>query len=147
MLPMARLFLEHRDLYAVRGIFDGLMTDVTGAEGAVECAPALDVVETTAGLEIVMDLAGVTLESLTVVVAQQTLVISGEKRPLRCQHHAAAFHLVERAFGRFARGVRLSGPFDVGRAEATLRAGELRILLPRLEERRGREIRIDVRAD
>jgi HSP20 family molecular chaperone IbpA len=43
--------------------------------------------------------------------------------------------------------VRLNGAFDVGRADATLRAGELRVTLPRIEERRGRERRIPVRTD
>jgi HSP20 family protein len=74
-------------------------------------------------------------------------VITGDKRPAACAHHEAAFHLVERAFGRFARGVRLSGAFDAGRADARLRDGELRVTLPRIEERRGRELRIPVRTD
>jgi HSP20 family molecular chaperone IbpA len=43
--------------------------------------------------------------------------------------------------------VRLAGAFDVGRADATLKDGELRVQLPRIVERRGGEIRIRVRAD
>jgi HSP20 family molecular chaperone IbpA len=43
--------------------------------------------------------------------------------------------------------VRLTGAFDAARAVATLRAGELRVTLPRIEERRGREHRIPVRTD
>jgi HSP20 family protein len=145
---MARIFLQQRDVDdEVRGLFEGLVHDVMGAGYTGECSPPLDVVETSAGLEIVMDVAGVTVDSIKVVVAQNTLVIAGRKQPSACRHHAAAFHLVERAFGRFARGVRLTGAFDTARADATLRAGELRILLPHLEERRGREIRIHVRAD
>jgi HSP20 family molecular chaperone IbpA len=42
--------------------------------------------------------------------------------------------------------VRLDGAFDAGRASASFTSGELRITIPRLEERRGREIRIPVRA-
>jgi HSP20 family molecular chaperone IbpA len=57
----------------------------------------------------------------------------------------AAFHLAERGFGRFARAVRLAGAFDAGRARATLNAGELRVVLPRIDERRGSEIRIPIR--
>jgi HSP20 family protein len=117
------------------------------ASATGECSPPLDVIETTAGLEIVMDLAGVPAESIKVLVVQNTLVITGDKRPAACGHNGAAFHLVERAFGRFARGVRLGAPFDAGRADAMLRDGELRVTLPRIEERRGRELRIPVRAD
>ena len=78
---------------------------------------------------------------------RNTLVIVGHKRPPPASTGSAAFHLAERTFGRFARGVRLAGAFDAGRADATLKAGELRVRLPRIEERRGGELRIRVRAD
>jgi HSP20 family molecular chaperone IbpA len=57
-----------------------------------------------------------------------------------------AFHLAERTFGRFARAITLSGAFDAGRATASLAGGELRVVLPRIEERRGRDIAIEVTA-
>jgi HSP20 family protein len=94
-----------------------------------------------------MDLPGVTAESITVVFSRHTLVVAGEKRPAACQHGQAEFHLAERTFGRFARAVRLPGAFDAGHADATLRAGELRVTLPRIDDRRGREIPIAVRID
>lgn len=116
--------------------------------GGAECTVPLDVVETPTSIEVVMDLAGVAQDAVQVMVTRNTLVVMGRKRPPTCVHHQeAAFHVVERTFGRFARGVRLSGAFDIGRAEATLRAGELRVTLPRIEDRRGREHRIPVRTD
>jgi HSP20 family molecular chaperone IbpA len=69
-------------------------------------------------------------------------VIAGRKLPGTCVDQEAAFHLAERSFGRFARAVRLAGAFDAGNASATLQGGELRIVLPRIDERRGREIHI-----
>jgi HSP20 family molecular chaperone IbpA len=72
--------------------------------------------------------------------------VAGRKQPASCAHREAAFHLAERGFGRFVRAVRLSGAFDGGSARASLTAGELRIFLPRIDERRGRDIRIDVTA-
>jgi HSP20 family protein len=102
------------------------------------------VIETTTGVEIVADLPGVPRESVKVLVARDTVLIAGQKLATACEHHEAAFHLAERAFGRFARAVRLSGAFDAGRAAATLTGGELRVVLPRIEERRGREIRIPI---
>jgi HSP20 family molecular chaperone IbpA len=72
-------------------------------------------------------------------------MIAGQKTPAPCQHHEAAFHLAERGFGRFARAVRIEGAFDPGRASASLAAGELRISIPRIDDRRGKEIRIPVR--
>jgi len=40
--------------------------------------------------------------------------------------------------------VRLTGAFDVARASATLQAGELTVVLPKLLERRGRAHRVPV---
>ena len=146
---MARIFLERRDLDdEAQRLFDRLTMreDVAGA--SAECAVALDVIETTTAIEVVVDLAGVAADAVQVVVARGTLLIIGRKAPPHCaHHHDAAFHVAERTFGRFARGIRLAGAFDVGRAEATLRGGELRVTLPRIEERRGQERRIPVRTD
>ena len=96
---------------------------------------------------LVMDLPGVPRDSVQVVLARGTVLIAGTKLPAACGHKDAAFHLAERTFGRFARIVRLGGAIDGGRATATLKAGELRIEFPRIEERRGRQIRIPIGTD
>jgi HSP20 family protein len=143
---VARIFLERRDMDDdLRRLFDRL-DDGHEAAGA-ECTPPLDVVETAEGILVMMDIAGVTPDSVKILFVRNTLVIVGQKRPATCEARRAAFHLAERTFGRFARGVRLSGAFDAGRADATLKAGELRVRLPRIEERRTGELRIHVRAD
>ncbi len=146
---MARIFLERRDLDdELQRLFDRLNTPGDTAGAPADCTIPLDVVETTTGIEIVMDVAGVPAASVQVVLARSTLLVMGRKDPPPCAHQReAAFHVAERTFGRFARGVRLNGAFDAGRADATLRAGELRVTLPRIEERRGRERRIPVRTD
>jgi HSP20 family protein len=104
----------------------------------------MDVVETATGIELVMDLPGVSRSEITVVFSQGTLVVAGRKRPPSCAHRGAAFHLAERSFGHFVRAVRLTGAFDAGNAQASLAAGELRIRLARIDERRGRDIRIEI---
>jgi HSP20 family protein len=148
---MARLFVERRDSLAMddelRRVFQRLL-DGNGADALnAECTPPLDVIETSTAVEVVMDVPGLALQDLSIVFLNQTLVIMGRKLPAACDHHHAAFHLAERTFGRFARAVRLTGAFDTGCVEATLRAGELRLTLPRIAERRGAELRIPVRAD
>ena len=121
MCSVARIFLERRDMSDdIRRILN-LLDDgahVGGAPG--ECVPPCDVVETAGGVELVIDLPGVTRESLTIVFVRSTLVIAGQKLPAACEHRDAAFHLAERTFGRFARAVRLTGAFDAGAATARL---------------------------
>jgi HSP20 family protein len=128
----------------LRRLVDLLEADVQGAGVAGECAPPCDVMESAEAVEIVMDLPGVDRDSLQVVYTRGVLLIAGTKRASVCSHADAAFHLAERAFGRFARGVRISGAVDAGRTKATLIAGELRIVLPRLAERRGAQITIPI---
>lgn len=112
---------------------------------AAECSPPLDVVETTQGIEVILDLPGVPASSLDIVFADQVLVIAGEKLPSMCEHADAGFHIAERGFGRFRRAIRVEGAYDAGRAAASMTRGELRVVLPRIDERRGASIRIPIR--
>jgi HSP20 family protein len=147
---VAHPYRERRDADPQRrGPFDDVRfrrfwdDDPTSTAGG-ECVPPIDVLETTQGVEIVVDLPGVSAAGIRLVFSQGTVLIAGEKGPSACAAGRAAFHLAERSFGRFARAVRLNGAFDGGRAAATLRGGELRILLPRIDERRGRDIPIEI---
>jgi HSP20 family protein len=129
----------------VRELFDELASTLRHEQRAYsgECHPSLDVLETGAAVEILVDLAGVALEAVRVVFRANIVIVAGEKAPPRGdQSHA--YHLVEREFGRFARAVRLNGAYDVARARATLRDGELTITLPKLADRRGKPQRIRI---
>ena len=145
---MPRIFLERREMGdELRRLFDLLDGESRAAGGTGETNPPVDVIESPPTITIVMDLPGVPADAVQIVLSRGTLLIAGTKLPSACAHKEAAFHLAERTFGRFGRMVRLSGAVDGGRARATLRAGELRIEVPRLEERRGRQIRIPIEAD
>ncbi len=139
-------------IYLQRGDFDRdlhpyvqwLEPDEPDTHAAVEYRPPVDIVETQDAIEIVADLPGVSRSSIRIVFTSGTLVLTGRKRPPACDHRDAAFHLAERGFGRFAWGVRLAMAIDAGHARATLEAGVLRVTLPRIDERRGREISIAI---
>jgi HSP20 family protein len=105
--------------------------------------PPMDVLERPAGLEVVLDLAGVRA-AVRVSVKGGVLVIAGEKGPSQPCAPGAAFHVAERTFGRFTRAVPLRLAFDASAIRATLANGELRIVVPRIEERRGRELDIPI---
>jgi HSP20 family protein len=147
---VARIYFEPQDLPEdVRQLFEaiGRETERSQPSESVECSPPLDVLETATGVEILMDLPAVPAETVQVVFSRGVLLVAGHKPAPKCAHrNEAAFHVAERAFGRFARIVRVDGSFDAERAVATLTAGELRISVPRINDRRGREIRIPVRA-
>ena len=132
----------------VREIFEELASTLKTEQRAYggECHPALDVFETDAAVEIVMDVAGISPEALRVVFRAGVLLIAGEKAP-PVARAPQTFHLVEREFGRFARGVRVNGAFDVHAGVATIRDGELTIVVPKRADRRGSAHRIAIRTD
>jgi HSP20 family protein len=117
---------------------------VFGADSlAGECAPTIDVYESDDAIEITVDLPGVGPSAVRVISKGDSILVAGEKPPRRVRGEST-FHLVERGYGRFARAVRVAHACDMSRATATLAAGELRISLPKVADRRGRAIPITI---
>lgn len=135
---MARVYVERRELPAE------LLRLLDASPVAAECTPPLDIIETDAAIEAILDIPGVPRSAVEIVFSRNVLLVTGQKVAAGCGHRDAAFHIAERSFGRFARAIGVDGAFDAGRATATLTDGELRIVLPRLAERRGGEIRIPI---
>jgi HSP20 family protein len=138
MAAMAHVYGERRDLP------DDLRRMLDAGTAAVEYTPPLDLIETETAIQVLLDLPGVAASQIDIVFSRNVLLIAGEKTPAAPEHSDAAFHIAERAFGRFARAIGLEGAFDAGKAVATLHAGELRVVLPKLKERRGGRIRIPI---
>lgn len=109
--------------------------------------PLQDVFETERTIEIVLDLPGVTTESCRVLIKSGVVLVVGEKERPEPANGPASFHLVERDFGRFARAIRIHAAVDATKAQARLKDGELRIVLPKMPERRGREIVVAIQTD
>ena len=135
---MARVYVERRELPAE------LLRLLDATPSAAECTPPLDIIETDAGLEAIVDLPGVPAAAVEIVFSRNVLLVTGRKEAGMYEHGDSAFHIAERSFGRFARAIGVDGAFDAGRATASLANGQLRIVLPRLAERRGAEIRIPI---
>jgi HSP20 family protein len=127
----------------IRRAFDELDRHL-GARPAGEYVPPVDVFDVADGVRIVIDLPGVPATSVRALAKRGVVLVLGEKPAPPCAQGPTQFHIAERSFGRFARAVRLDGAFDASRARGVLAGGELRITVPRMEERRGREIAIPI---
>jgi HSP20 family protein len=141
-------FSDADDLAAdIERLFDAL--DRAAGRDAHQAGPVhtppLDVYETPSAIDVVADLPGVKPDALRLVFKHGVLLLAGEKAPPDdgCRD-GSSFHLVERSFGRFARVVRFDTAIDAVRARATLNAGVLRVTVPRIPERRGRDIVVTV---
>jgi HSP20 family protein len=128
----------------VRRLFQELAGGSPRGHAAGDCQPPVDVVETDEAVEILLDVPGVAPESVRVLLKGEVVLIAGEKWVQGPGAGGGGYHLVERASGRFARAVRLSGAFDGSAVKATLTQGELRVTLPKLADRRGRGLPVPV---
>lgn len=131
----------------VRRLFEDLASQRPDRRTFVagECSPLLDVLETEHSFEIVVDVPGMTADHLRILIKSGIVLIVGEKeRSEPSLNTPASFHLVERDFGRFARAVRVHTAVDAGSATARLSDGELHVVLPKIPERRGREILVPI---
>lgn len=152
MRPISRMLIsmDVGDLgQEVRRLFDELGKRRPERRHMVsgECMPLQDVFETDRAIEIVLDLPGVPAESCRILIKSGVVLVVGEKERPEPSRGPASFHLVERDFGRFARAVRVHAAIDASKARARLKDGELRIILPKLPERRGREIPVAIDTD
>ncbi len=109
-----------------------------------ECRPPVDVYESGDTIEVAVDIPGVGPDDVRVVVRENAVIVAGEKVAAACGARDARFHLAERSFGRFARAIRLLTPVDASRATAELSGGRLRVIVPRIDDRRGRDIPVKV---
>jgi HSP20 family protein len=129
-----------------RRLLAELDRDVPGASASTgECKPPLDVLETADSVEVVVDLPGVPREALRVAIRRKTLLVVGAKLSPVAEP-APRFHIAERSYGRFARAVHIGGAVDSSRARAIVASGQLRVILPRIPDRRGQFVQIPISA-
>lgn len=113
-------------------------------DGSAAWIPNVDVIEAEEELVVRVELPGVALENLNIATNGSNLIIRGEKtRP--AFGGDSSFLAAERGFGVFRRVVHLAVPVNTRRAEAVLDAGLLEIRFPKVPNRRGEEVPIEVK--
>ena len=106
-------------------------------------SPPSDVHETLEGVIIRMELPGVPRENVDVRVRGNRIEVCGEKTPDTAGEDAS-YLCLERSFGRFQRAFDVAGSVNLNRMTAVLKEGVLVLFLPKVPDRRGRELRIQV---
>ena len=106
---------------------------------AGECMPVVDVFETEKNVEIVLDVPGVAADCIRILFKSGVVLIVGEKERPDFTKRGAGELSPGRARLRAlrARGARECRPSTAAKARARLANGELRVVLPRMKERRG----------
>lgn len=109
-------------------------------------APAADIYETENELIAKLDLPGVQEKAVDIHVENNTLTIRGE-RQFEKEVTEDNYLRVERAYGTFTRSFSLPNIVKVDNIRANLQNGVLTIRMPKREEAKPKQIKINVSAD
>jgi HSP20 family protein len=125
------------------GVVEDLFADfLRGSEffdaGSV---PALDLAENDNELVVVAEIPGVKKDDVKVTLDDGILTISGERKQAGLPE-GARWHRTERSAGSFSRSLTLPVPVNASAISAELKDGILRIALPKADEAKPREIRV-----
>ena len=128
----------------VNRLFDNFFGRPTGAGAAGRTwSPAVDLYETKDELVLTMELPGVRDKDVTVSITGDLLTIKGERRFEQDVKEQQLLH-VERTYGKFERLVQLPIPVQADKVKASYRDGVLEVRLPKTEEIKPKEIKVDI---
>jgi len=120
-----------------------------GAAGSTEryvaraaLVPPVDIVENDLGITLLADMPGVSKDRLTVRVDGDNLVIEGAADAAMPQKLEILHSEIRNPY--FRRSFTLSRELDTTKIDASLKAGVLRLHIPKAEEARPRKVEIKV---
>jgi len=105
--------------------------------------PAVDVYETRDELVVAAEVPGVPEKDISVSITGDLLTLKGERAPAPEVKPDSSYR-AERWFGKFERTLPLPVPVKTDRVKASYRDGVLTVRLPKADEVKPREIKIEV---
>ena len=107
-------------------------------------SPAVDIFETEDTVIIQAELPGVSRETISVEVKDNTLSIRGERR-FDKRAHQENVHRMERSYGPFQRSFTLPNTVHHDEIQARFQEGILEIIIPKTAKSTTRSIQVDVK--
>ncbi|MEE9218987.1 MAG: Hsp20/alpha crystallin family protein [Acidobacteriota bacterium] len=132
----------------INRLFDNLLDLRTGTSGEVsgKWVPNVDVLEGRNRLLLRFELPGVDAGQISLGVAGGDLILSGIK-PQPSPGPSARLHSSDRGYGEFRRVIRLGITTNPHQATAKLKDGLLTVVLPKVANRRGEEVIVQVQEE
>jgi HSP20 family protein len=106
--------------------------------------PAIDVYETDGEVVVVVEIAGISGQEVTLELAGRTLLLKGERRPLPGRPQRL-YSQMEICHGAFQRELQLPADVDAEKAQTAYGEGILEVVLPKAGQPVSRHLRIVVR--
>jgi HSP20 family protein len=104
--------------------------------------PPVDIYEAGDNFVIKLEIPEVDKESVDIKINDDELTIKGERK-LEEGIDQDSYHRMERGYGTFVRSFSLTRTIDASKIKATIKDGILRIELPKKEEVKPKQIRIE----
>jgi HSP20 family protein len=105
-------------------------------------APPVDIYETAESIVLEAELPGMTKDDIVVEVKDNTLTLKGEKKFER-EVKEENYHRVERSYGAFQRAFTLPLTVQQDKVKAKFKDGILEITLPKMEEAKPKQIKVE----
>jgi len=148
--PARATGLERLELHRLRdrvGRLFAALQEATVADDPLASetwAPPVDLCETADAIVLQVELPGLTAEQIKIGATNTQLRIWGEKKRRAARNKIISHLCSERSYGRFCRIVPLRWTVSVQDASAEVANGMLTVRLPKIEDRRGVELKIKV---
>ena len=108
-----------------------------------EWRPPVDIFELGDTFVLKLEIPEVDKESIDIKINDDELTIRGERK-LEPGVDPESYHRMERGYGLFTRSFSLTKTIDASRIKAAVKDGILRIELPKKEEVKPKQIKIEV---
>jgi HSP20 family protein len=127
----------------VNRLFDNFFGRQSAPAAGRAWAPPVDLYETKDDLVLTMELPGVRDKDVSVSITGDLLTVKGERGFEHDVKDQQMLH-VERLYGKFERLVQLPIPVQSDKVKASYRDGVLEIRLPKTDEIKPKEIKVDI---
>jgi len=125
-------------------VYDEIFSNQNETESVGNLVPPVNIEENADAFKITAELPGLSKEDVKITFQDGTLSISGEKQ-LPQDVKKRDYHRFEIEYGRFSRSFRIPALIHVGGIEARFDNGLLMVHLPKAEEEKPQEIKINIK--
>jgi HSP20 family protein len=106
-------------------------------------APAVDIYEQGHDIVLKAELPGVDPKDVDIRLENNVLTLRGQRK-FENEVKKESYHRVERSYGSFSRSFTLPSVVDQGNIKADFKDGILKLVLPKREEAKPKQIEINV---
>jgi HSP20 family protein len=104
-------------------------------------SPAVDIFETDGDIVVKAELPGMDRKDITLNLENNVLTLRGERR-FEKETKEENYHRIERSYGGFSRAFSIPSMVDEERIRADYKDGVLKIVLPKKEQAKPKQIKI-----